>query len=134
MTTQDSRMRDSIEKIIAAHGKTAEFEQAEEFHLRIENPPFLPLSIERHGRTATVTHYYEQNGDLVPDPDMEFEITPDGRWLPVAIQFATGAYKRAITFDEDGRKLVNPRELRDQIEFSNMWARNLIAQGFARKR
>src|SRR5689334_883037 len=38
-------------------------------HLRIENPPYMPLSIEAIGKNlVSVTHNYEQNGDLVPDP------------------------------------------------------------------
>ena len=125
-------MKAVIEKIVFAHGRTNEFVQAESFHLRIKNAPFLPLVVERHGQQVTVTHYFEQNGDLISDPDMEFMITDSEEWLPVATQFATGHYRRAI-FLEDGKKLVNPKELRSQIQFANMWAKNLIKQGFAKK-
>lgn len=48
-------------------------------YLKIENPPFMPLVIEKlykdDGKVIiAMTHYYEQNGDLVPDPDMEIEV------------------------------------------------------------
>ncbi len=125
-------MKAAVEKILAAHRKLQEFNGAEDFHARICNEPYMPLAIERHGSTVTVTHYFEQNGDLVPDPDMEFEISSSGEWLPVAVQFAIGSYHRAI-FTEDGKRFVNRRELKDQILFSNMWAKNLLEQGFARK-
>lgn len=126
-----SRMKAAIEKIVSAHGKMDEFIQGEDFYLRTENPPFLPLVIERHGASASVTHYLEQNGDLIPDPDMEFTITNSGEWFPVATQFATGHYRRAIYFEDD-KKLVSKNELRSQIQFANMWAKNLIEQGFAK--
>ncbi len=44
-------------------------------YLKIENPPFLPLSIEKlYENRIVLAHYFEMNGDLVPDPDMEVEI------------------------------------------------------------
>ena len=60
---------------------------------------------------------------------MEFEMISEHIWHPVAIQFATGAYRRAMEI-RDGTKFVNPREVREQIKFSAMWATNLIVQGF----
>ena len=99
------------------------------FAVQISNPPFMPLTIERHGNRVMVTHYFAQNGDLVPDPDQEFEIVADHIWIPVAIQHSIGTYHRAIEI-RDGKRYANVREYRDQIQFSRMWARNLIRQGF----
>lgn len=126
-----SRMKAAIERIVSARGKMEEFIHGEDFYLHIENPPFMALVIERHGASASVTHYCEQNGDLIPDPDMEFTITNGGEWFPVATQFATRHYRRAIYFEDD-KKLVSKSELRSQIQFADMWAKNLIEQGFAK--
>ena len=60
---------------------------------------------------------------------MEFEILSEHVWYPVAIQFAIGTFRRAMEI-RDGKKFINPREVREQIKFSAMWARNLIDQGF----
>ena len=124
-----SKMTAAIERILCAHDLLQEFLKGEEFAVRIKNEPYMPLTIERYGSQVTLTHYYVQNGDLIPDPDMEFEIVSEHVWHPVGIQFATGAYRRA-TETRDGKKFVNPREVREQIKFSGMWAQNLIAQGF----
>jgi hypothetical protein len=124
-------MKQAIEKILASQSRLDDFNQANDFHLRVENSPYMPLSIERHGSTVTVTHYYEVNGDLVPDPDMEFLVMPDGEWLPLAIQHSTGHYFRAVEF-VDGQQLVRPEMLRDLRSFARQWGRNLITQGFAR--
>ena len=124
-----SQFKSTIERILGAHGLLQEFESNPEFAVRIKNDPYLPLAIERHGSEVTVTHYVTQNGDMIPDPDMAFERMADGSWYPVAIQFATGAYRRAMEV-RDGKRFINPREVRDQISFSRMWAKNLIAQRF----
>ncbi len=51
-------------------------------YLRIENPPYMALVIEAMpelgplGAPAiSVAHYGEQNGDLMRDPEMCFELT-----------------------------------------------------------
>lgn len=122
-------MKEVIEKILTSHGLIEQFNAREDFHVKIENEPYMPLTIEKHSRQVIVAHNYVQNGDLIPDPDMEFWIEQDGAWSPVAIQFATGHYRQCM----DG-VIINERERRDQVSFSNMWARNLKAKRFAEGR
>ena len=124
-----SKMTAAIERILCAHNLLEEFLKSEDFAIRIKREPFMPLTIERQGSRVTLTHYFKQNGDLVPDPDMEFEMIANHTWSPVAIQFATGHYRRAMEIRE-GQQFVNTREIREQIKFFGMWARNLIDQGF----
>lgn len=129
-TLHCSQMKSSIERILRSHALPEKFQQSPDFAVRVTNAPHLPLTIERHGSQITVTHFVSENGDLIPDPDMEFERIDDGSWYPVAIQFATGTYRRAMEV-RDGKRFVNPREVHDQIQFSRMRARYLLAQGFA---
>jgi hypothetical protein len=121
-------MRHAVERILKAHRLFAKFNEASEFAVRITNPPYMPLTIERHADRVTITHYFEQNGDLIPEPDMEFAVH-NGQWLPIAMQFATGQYRVAIRTDEDEWK-INRAEAKDQVEFAATWAKNLIEQGF----
>ncbi len=123
-------MKTTIEKILTAHGIFEAFQSNDDFSAKIENGPYLPLCIEKHGTQITVTHYVEQNGDLIPDPDMEFEIL-NGEWSPVALQLAIGTYYRASEY-RDGKRFINPKQIREQTKFARMWARNLISQGFAK--
>lgn len=123
------KMKTVIEQILNRRGLLEEFHQEEDFQLRVENEPFMPLTVEKHGKSISITHYFEMNGDIIPDPDMELVIGADGEWYPVAIQFATGHYREA-RFCKDGKEFVNPREVRDQKQFSNMWAKNIKEQGF----
>src|SRR4051812_3886346 len=55
--------------------------------LRLQVPGFMPLVVEaagtgpRGGTLVSVAHYYEQNGDLMADPEVLFEIL-GGDWSP----------------------------------------------------
>jgi len=125
-------MKSAIEKILSSHGILEAFQSASDYSVRIESKGFIPLCIEKHGTRITVTNYNEQNGKLIPDPDMEFSIPIEpSTWLPVVIQHSSGSYFRALIQDENGTWKANQRQLIDQQSFASMWGRNLLQQGFA---
>ena len=105
-------MKKAVETILEKLGQLEPFRQGEDFAIKIENAPFMPLSIEKHGKLVTITHYFEQNGHLVPDPDIEFIDLGRGEWLPVAIQHSTGHCARAGECEEGVWKF-NAKALRD---------------------
>jgi hypothetical protein len=134
----------SVARIIALHGGLDSLRAAP---IRIDPPSegLMRLCIEVVGTgpnglpLVSVAHYYEQNGDLVADPEMTFEVVPDdgptgwrsGMWFPVTFEMpGVGVYRRATWRDEDGRVMVNPRERADQAEFARVWGRNIGAQGY----
>jgi hypothetical protein len=117
--------------------------------LYIENGAYQPLHIERmpsagpHGHPAfSVGHYYEANGDLVPDLEIRFEVVerPDADkkivkyWYPYQItQGPMGVHREVYTYDAD-RKPVGIRLLaRREIEsLARLWDRNIKDQGFVK--
>lgn len=123
-------MKEAITEILKALNLLEGFEANDHYSAKITNKPYMPLCIEKHGSRVTVTHYFEQGGDLIADPDMEFEVV-DQEWLPVAIQHANGLYFRAIDY-RSGQRKVHPAQMKDQQEFARIWARNLLQQGFAK--
>jgi hypothetical protein len=87
------------------------------------------LCFRSHYPAVSVTHYFEQNGDLCQDPEMCFELIPHGahviyepylfqQAIPPLYQevFATGA--------------ENIRLKRQLLSFAQQWDRNLRDQGF----
>ncbi|KPQ32873.1 MAG: methyltransferase domain-containing protein [Phormidesmis priestleyi Ana] len=93
----------------------------ESFHLRIENEPYLPLVVEAHtvggDRQLYLTHYREQNGDLIHDGEMVFGIKESGH-----LRFQEVAVQNALTGGE----------MRDyDREFADIFSRNILEQGFA---
>ena len=48
----------------------------------LKSEPFMDLHFEKSGEnTFAMAHYFEQNGDLVPDPDMEIRVSRKREWL-----------------------------------------------------
>ncbi len=89
---------------------------------------YMPVVIEKVGpRRYSVAHYYEQNGDLVPDPDLEF-VKNDGKWYPVAITQWCG-YRSAAETDENGQIVAHsPQIYRDILEFARIMLVNIKEQ------
>ena len=90
---------------------------------------FMQVVVERlTADRYSVAHYYEQNGDLCADPEMEFYRFHTGAWAPVAIQQTFGR-QVAIELGADGKPAaLRPRVLRELCSFTTMWMRNFRAQ------
>jgi len=111
--------------------------------IRIESPSagLMRLCIEAIGTgpngfpLVSVAHYYEQNGDLVADPEMTFEVAPGlksaAEFYPVTFEMpGMGVYRQATWADDAGKVWVNAREKAEQASFARLWDRNIRAQGF----
>ena len=101
---------------------------------KVDNAPgaYMAVHVDHVEDTAlgpafAVAHYYEQGGDLIPDPDVVFLRALDGRWYPLAFQNSLG-YRRAAEVRADGEVMVHPARQRDLASFSNMWVRNIREQ------
>ena len=119
----------TIEKLLSAHNLLENFHAQLDFHVRFDMSGYQRLVIERHRELISVAHYFEQNGDLVPDPDVELHYPT---WTPTAITQAIG-YRREKFIERDGRTLVDTRFDREVSSFLSMWARNIHAQGWAQR-
>lgn len=91
---------------------------------------FMAVYVNRLSeRTFSVSHYYEQNGDLCPDPDMVFVKVPHtGAWLPISITQWCG-HRVALELDaNDGITGFRPRALADMVSFTGTWMDNIKRQ------
>lgn len=93
--------------------------------------------IQDHGATVefyAVAHRYEQNGDLVPDPDVEFCVVRPGGIgavlvYPVAVD--TGlVYRQYVYFDAVGAWPIRIDKARQQAlaVFCGTWLKNIAQQ------
>lgn len=101
--------------------------------LRLSAPQFMDLHVEilrREGGGRTVislAHYFEQEGDLMADPEMEVAVVPNLK-LAEALsitQHALGIYREV--YPQPGK--VNIDEKKGQNDFLATWLNNLIMQG-----
>ena len=106
-------------------------------YLKIEDLPYMALVIEATDESGpcglpciSVAHYGEQNGDLMRDPEMCFEL---GRAYLDPFYFRNDylgveQWSRLI----DGTNYVIHSELhRQHDQFAKQWDNNLRLQGFA---
>jgi hypothetical protein len=109
--------------------------------VRLTVPGFMPLSVEDIGqsgdgnRLMSICHYGEQNGDLMRDPDMVFEIhawadAPAAEPLSFRNDYM-GLLQEVYRYDDHGRKThVNARLKQELTSFARTWFTNLKHQGF----
>ena len=103
----------------------------------IDNAPgaFMAVHVERvaakePGPIFSVTHYYEQNGDLMRDPDMEFIRGRDGEYYPVSFWQDAAPTVRHEAVEWAGDRI---REYRRRMQaalaaFANQWLANIEQQ------
>ena len=102
---------------------------------------YMPLSIESIGTSAegnrliSLCHYGEQNGDLMRDPEMVFEIhTYAAPNMAEPLSFRNdymGLMQEVYRYDDDGKKThVNAKLKQDLKSFARTWFTNLKDQGF----
>lgn len=95
---------------------------------------FMPVCVENIGQTElgplySVAHYYEQNGDLMRDPEMVF-LKRNGKYYPVSFQQdgGLGFYQEAIEIQGCRVLRYYPPILDEQASFAAMWMKNIREQ------
>lgn len=119
-------------------GLEADFDNKEKYYRKIDNTngSFMPVVIEvidtpvQGGLVFSIAHYYEQNGDLMRDPEMTFWKKNEEEIFPMTYQMdgIFNGYRKSLELLEDGRYAINRRENYDQKVFANMWFRNIKEQ------
>lgn len=107
--------------------------------VRLRVSGYMPLSIEAIGTSAdgnrliSICHYGEQNGDLMRDPEMVFEVhSATAAAEPLSFQNDyMGLFQEVYRYDESGKKThVNTRLKAELKSFARIWFSNLREQGF----
>jgi hypothetical protein len=106
--------------------------------IRLTVNGYMPLSVEHIGQSAegnrliAISHTGEQNGDLMRDPEMVFEIHAHGMAEPLSFRNDyMGMMQEVYRYDDSGKKThVNARLKQDLKSFARTWFKNLKDQGF----
>jgi hypothetical protein len=109
--------------------------------VRLTVTGYMPLSVEHIGQSAegnrliAISHTGEQNGDLMRDPEMVFEIhTYTSPNMAEPLSFRNdymGIMQEIYRYDDDGKKThVNAKLKQDLKFFATTWLQNLKDQGF----
>ncbi len=110
----------NIALLLHQAGLAVEILKGDDFHLKVNNQPFTPLTIERHGKELYLTHYLTDNyGDLFMDAEMVFNVSAQGQ-----LTLTQTASQNPLT---GGEYRTN-----GDRSFGQIFSRNLIEQGFGK--
>ncbi|MGP1384031.1 MAG: strawberry notch C-terminal domain-containing protein [Thainema sp.] len=114
-TEQSGQPEKYVGKLLEEAGLSQAVMADQDFYLKVENEPFIPLNIERHGEQLMLYHTLVENGDAYIDSEMVFNLSDDG-----SLNLAETAVHNPIG---ESRGLDRA--------YAGMFARNLRQQGFA---
>jgi hypothetical protein len=109
-------------------------------YLKIENPPYMELVIEATDESGpcglpslSVAHYGEQNGDLMRDPEMCFEVGFAGGARLNSFYWRNdyGGIEQWSRFIREGNYCYHMQLHAQHERFAKTWDDNLRQQGFA---
>lgn len=94
-------------------------------------PNFMDLNLDvLHKRSTRIvialSHYYKQNGDMIPDPDMELTVYPKLE-IAEALSYQDSFCYRTIYSDDKGTEDIKAKK--ELNAFLDQWLSNLIEQG-----
>lgn len=122
-------------------------------YLKIENKPYMPLTMERIGQAQldpygpatlySLCHYYKQNGDLMQDPEMCFAVVDDRRRsqdhtavyiVPYIYQQANlGIYQESMQMEGSRFISFSAYQQAEHADFADAWLDNIREQGYLRR-
>lgn len=101
--------------------------------LRLSMPHYDPLVIEvLHEHLVNVAHVFEPHPDTrIADPGIAF-FTGYDLWVPVEVTQRIGGYRIYATLSEDMDEITSviPAQQADLAGFAEMWAANIVGQGW----
>lgn len=106
-------------------------------HRKINNADgvFMAVVVEWIGKCDSgtlfsVAHYYEQNGDMMRDPEMIFLKGHDGKYYPMYFRQdgMIPVEQESIVIHEGNPLVTYPRMQADHVSFANVWMRNIKEQ------
>ena len=98
------------------------------------NPSFMAVEVERvmesqAGPIFSIAHYYQQNGDLMRDPEMEFLLGADGQYYPLSFwQDAPTIRQEAVDWSNGSIAGIRSKMQSQLAAFANTWLRNIRQQ------
>ena len=104
-------------------------------HDKFHTSPYMDVVVENVGfcnlgAMYSVAHYYEQNGDLMRDPEMCFIKGGDGEYYPYYYRLdGLGIEEDVLKWHENGEVTCrNAAQQKGQANFCESWMRNIKQQ------
>lgn len=99
------------------------------------NGTYMPVHVEiiyrnQYGNHVSIAHYYEQEDDLMKDPEMTFLDSLKGNVFPMTFEQDGGrpVYQIAMKIDDNGTIHRDEKLQNSLVEFADMWMKNIKDQ------
>lgn len=126
-----TRFQTIIHKILAKNDLMDAFynPSCEMVYLKLQQESYMDLVIERQYETVFVGHYMKQNGDLISDPILVFQLSKGTRsWAPYRIEQIFGDTQ--IMFEQEGKTMIYTNRLKEFKSFANFFGKNIKDQNW----
>jgi uncharacterized protein YqiB (DUF1249 family) len=112
--------------------KLINYKANDEIYGKSESRGYMDFNLEllfqeKGGFHLSMSHYFKQNGDMVPDPDMEILVNIENGTIE-ALHFQDMYHYEEVYDDKISRKRVDKKEQASQNNFLGDWLKNLKRQ------
>ena len=100
-------------------------------YMKFQAHGFMDLGVDRlyadeESVTIAMSHYFRQNGDMIPDPDMVIRIYPAMKMAEALTYQDCFGFRVVYTAHDQ----INLKARKDLNVFLNQWLSNILGQGF----
>lgn len=133
MNTKRDRFSMNFKRLVKIAPQIVErLEKGEEIYGKSKSTGYMDFNLElihknKRGYYLALSQYFKQNGDMVPDPDMQVLFNVKNQTLE-ALAFQNQFYYREVYDNIYDPKLVNEKERQSQNSFLEQWLINLDNQ------
>lgn len=91
---------------------------------------FMPLHVEMNSDILTVSQTYEQNGDLMYDPRIDFKVDYENKKV-IPLNFENSGMGVYEEYDISDGKPETMKQINDILAFADNWMDMIEGQGYS---
>ena len=125
--TDDSAQKDMFERLVDTFPEVLTGEKP---YVKYEAECFMPLHVEMNSDILTIAQTYVQNGDLMYDPRIDFQVDYENKKvIPQSFENSgEGVYER---YDISDGKPETMKQINDILTFTDDWMDRIDEQGYS---
>lgn len=125
--TDDSAQKDMFERLVDTFPEVLTGEKS---YVKYEAECFMPLHVEMNSDILTIAQTYVQNGDLMYDPRIDFQVDYENKKvIPQSFENSSeGVYER---YDISDGKPETMKQINNILTFTDDWMDRIEEQGYS---
>lgn len=127
--TDDSAQKDLFERFVDDFGEVM---TGEKFYVKYESDfaGYMPLHVEMCSNTLTIAQTYEQNGDLMYDPRIDFKVDYENQKV-IPLSYENSGLGMYEEYDISDGKPETMKQINDVLAFADNWMDRIEEEGYS---